>query len=119
MSTLNPLKEQIVKLIFLAFLHCALAFCTSPLSMAQDRSITGSVQSRIGEIELDKGLPATPEMVQKIYDEMDFQRATQAYIWALPIVAMNEWKRAHEEKFGANSFSTSVGSLFFSRLSNF
>ena len=40
-------------------------------------------------------------MVQKIYDEMDFQRATQAYIWALPIVAMNEWKRAHEEKFGA------------------
>jgi hypothetical protein len=45
------------------------------------------------------GLPATPEIVQKIYDEMDFQRATQAYIWALPIVAFNEWKLAHEKVF--------------------
>ena len=32
---------------------------------------------------------------------MDFQRATQAYIWALPIVSMAEWQVVHEEQFSA------------------
>ena len=64
---------------------------------------TGSVDSRIGKIDLLMGLPANAQVEQKIYDELDFQRACQAYIWALPIVAMNEWKRAHEKVFGAKA----------------
>jgi hypothetical protein len=32
---------------------------------------------------------------------MDFQRATQAYIWAVPFVAMAEWKHAHLDEIGA------------------
>lgn len=34
---------------------------------------------------------------------MDFQRATQAYIWAIPIVSFAQWQKAHEETFGASS----------------
>ena len=64
---------------------------------------TGAVDSRIGKIDLLMGLPANAQVEQKIYDELDFQRACQAYIWALPIVAMNEWKLAHEKVFGAQA----------------
>src|SRR5262249_35929189 len=56
---------------------------------------TGAVDTRIGKIDLPMGLPANSDVEKKIYDEMDYQRASQAYIWAIPIVAMNEWKRAH------------------------
>ena len=39
-------------------------------------------------------------------DEMDFQRATQAYIWAVPFVAMAEWKHAHLDEIGATENET-------------
>jgi hypothetical protein len=31
--------------------------------------------------------------VQKLYDERDFQRACQAYLWALPAVSFTAWQR--------------------------
>src|SRR5262245_4236120 len=62
---------------------------------------TGAVDSRIGKIDLVMGLPANAEVERKIYDEMDFQRACQAYIWAVPIVGMNEGKRSHLGPIGA------------------
>jgi len=77
----------------------ALAFITP--SYAAEDATTGTVDTRIGKIELDKGLPANAEVEQKIYDEMDFQRATQAYIWALPVVAFEEWQKANRQVFGA------------------
>ena len=73
-----------------------------PIQAAEDAT-TGTVDTRIGKIELDKGLPANAEVEQKIYDEMDFQRATQAYIWALPVVAFEEWQKANRQIFGASN----------------
>lgn len=70
---------------------------------AAEDATTGTVDTRIGKIELDKGLPANPEVEQKIYDEMDFQRATQAYIWALPVVAFEEWQKSNRQVFGASN----------------
>jgi len=62
------------------------------------------VQTRIGELEFthafEHGYP-TDETVKKLYDEMDFQRACQAYLWALPFVSLAEWQKEHEEVFGA------------------
>ncbi|URK89291.1 hypothetical protein LP421_30875 (plasmid) [Rhizobium sp. RCAM05350] len=47
----------------------------------------GSVaKTPMGDIPLSFGLPADNATIGKLYDEMDFQRATQAYIWAMPIV---------------------------------
>ncbi|MFN5105000.1 MAG: DUF1214 domain-containing protein [Planctomycetota bacterium] len=57
-------------------------------------------ETRIGPLEFDHGLP-TQDTVRKLYDEMDFQRACQAYLWALPIVNIAQWQRAHEKDFGA------------------
>ena len=60
----------------------------------------GTVETRVGKLTFENGYPSR-ETVEELYDEMDFQRATQAYIWALPIVAMAEWQVVHEEQFDA------------------
>jgi hypothetical protein len=63
-----------------------------------------TIQSRMGELEFthdfENGYP-TDETVTKLYDEMDFQRACQAYLWGLPVVSFAEWQKAHEDVFNA------------------
>lgn len=61
----------------------------------------GTVQTRVGSLSFENGYPSR-HTVEELFDVMDFQRATQAYIWSLPIVAMSEWQRAHEEIFKVN-----------------
>lgn len=60
----------------------------------------GTVETRVGKLTFESGYPSR-ESVETLFDAMDFQRATQAYIWALPLVSMAEWQRAHEEQFEA------------------
>jgi hypothetical protein len=50
-------------------------------------ALSDEVQTRIGTLELNaQGLPSQAS-VEKLFDEFDFQRATQSYLWGLPIVA--------------------------------
>src|SRR5262245_6164174 len=69
-------------------------FAASPLAHAQ------TVDTRIGAIELQAGYPSRAS-VERLFDEMDFQRATQAYIWALPAVGFHGLHLAHRNTFGA------------------
>ncbi len=81
----------------------SIAVCLSAaavLGTAVAQAQQNQVQTRIGDLHFDKGLP-TEKTVSKLFDEMDFQRASQAFIWALPIVSIAEWQRAHEQTFGA------------------
>ena len=55
-----------------------------------------AVQTRIGNIEVASGYPSKAG-IDKLTDEMDFQRATQAYIWGLPIVAVTTWRQSREK----------------------
>lgn len=81
-----------------------------PTVMAALLSVTAAqadtIDSRIGPLEFThdfaNGYP-TLETQTKLFDEMDFQRATQAYIWGIPIVAFAQWQKEHEETFGAAS----------------
>lgn len=58
-------------------------------------------ESRIGRLSLDRqGLP-DQATIDLLYDERDFQRACQCYIWALPIVSYAQWQNQHETVFGA------------------
>ncbi len=43
------------------------------------------IETRIGKLDFELGVP-TEETVAKLYDELDFQRACQLYLWALPLV---------------------------------
>ncbi len=60
----------------------------------------GSIESPLGKLDIVNGYP-TEATVRKLYDSMDFQRAVQAYLWALPYVAMGQWQDEQRAKFGA------------------
>ncbi len=68
--------------------------------------MTARYETRIGELafthEFADGYP-TDETVARLYEERDFQRACQAYLWALPIVSMAQWQYAHTVTLGAEN----------------
>ena len=76
---------------------------------------TGSVNTAIGTIQLNKDLPATPGDAAWIFRALDTQFATQAYLWALPIVAYAEWKEA-QTSFGAGGTDLVVYSTYEEKL---
>jgi hypothetical protein len=55
----------------------------SSSGLAQETQQT--VDTRIGKLDFELGVP-TQATVKNLYDQMDFQRACQLYIWALPLV---------------------------------
>ena len=38
-----------------------------------------------------------------MFDELDYQMACQAYLWALPLVSYAQWQMQHRDVFGATS----------------
>src|SRR6476469_2790765 len=68
--------------------------------------IADRVQTRIGPLEFThdfaNGYP-TDETVEKLYDERDFQRACQAYVWSLPAVSFTSWQRGITKELGARN----------------
>ena len=69
---------------------------------AQHLPTTGTVESRLGTLELKNGYP-TDATARKVYDDIDFQRACQAYLWALPLMGMVQWQAEQHNKFGAGN----------------
>src|SRR6516164_2148600 len=59
-----------------------------------------TIDTRVGKLELDIVYP-TKATAEQLYDVMDFQRATQAFIWALPAVSFHALHLAHLNSFGA------------------
>ena len=64
------------------------------------------IETRIGPLEFThdfaNGFP-TDATVQKLYDERDFQRACQAYLWSLPAVSFTTWQRGLTKGLGARN----------------
>ena len=75
---------------------------TEDLIVTSDENLptSGSVESRLGTLDLQNGYP-TATTVEKVFDDIDFQRACQAYLWALPLMAMQQGQSEHLTKFGA------------------
>ena len=74
-----------------------------------------SYDTRIGKLEFtydwQNGNP-TEETVRKLYDEMDFQRAVQTYIWAVPFVSQAQMRSMYVDQFGASTGSIMVLDTF-------
>lgn len=51
-----------------------------------------TIDTRIGKLDFELGVP-TIETTARLYDEMDFQRAVQCYLWGLPTVGLEELKQ--------------------------
>jgi hypothetical protein len=64
------------------------------------------IETRIGPIEFThdfaNGYP-TDATVEKLYDERDFQRGCQAYLWSLPAVSFTSWQRGITKTLGAKN----------------
>jgi len=67
---------------------------------------SATIDSRLGKLEFVAGYPAKGT-VAKLYDELDFQRAVQAYLWALPMASYGAMADAHKA-LGANSHTVVI-----------
>src|SRR6186997_3188723 len=65
-----------------------------------------TIETRIGALEFThdfaNGFP-TDATVEKLYDERDFQRACQAYLWSLPAVSFTALQRGMTKGLGARN----------------
>jgi hypothetical protein len=65
-----------------------------------------NIETRIGRLEFThdfaNGYP-TDATIDKLYDERDFQRACQAYLWSLPAVSFKSWQRGITQQLGARN----------------
>lgn len=60
---------------------------------AQPSTTPESVPTRIGTLDFKNGYPSD-ETARKVFDEIDYQRAVQAYMWAYPVVSFESIRLA-------------------------
>src|SRR5271170_688485 len=57
------------------------------------------IQTPIGPIKLEDSY-FDDNASKRLYDEMDYQRATQAYIWSTPLVSVVTWRDTEGKAYG-------------------
>ena len=57
------------------------------------------ISSPYGTIEIEHNF-ITDESSKKLFDAMDLQRASQAYIWSIPLVGMLTWQKEQDKHYG-------------------
>ncbi len=70
-----------------------------------------SVESRIGTLHYDAGCP-TPDTSRRLFDEMDFQRAVQAYLWAYPAVSFESIRSVAKDDLGMDFLDLGIADNF-------
>ena len=88
------------KNLFAAVFAGALSIATA--QGQQQLPTNGIVNSPAGKLIFKNGYP-TDATVLKLFDEIDFQRASQTYLWSLPLMAMHQWQNEQRDKFGAGN----------------
>lgn len=73
------------------------------------------IETSIGDLYFDHDYPTNPT-VRRLYDTMDFQRACQLYLWALPIVGVARWREAYEQRFDLKKNEVLLVNTFQDRL---
>jgi len=62
-----------------------------------------SLPGRLGQVVMDGELPRRADL-GVVFDELDYQLACQAYLWALPLVSYAQWQSQHRDVFGATDY---------------
>ena len=83
--------KQLMAIMALAL---AITFTAGVQAQAQDDTYPNKVNTHIGELTFDHGIPSE-ETSGKLYYEMDYHRAVQAYLWSLPIVGQAQWRQSY------------------------
>jgi hypothetical protein len=98
--------NRYIQQALLRIVHLRAGFLVLILAFANAAWSGSVVDSRIGELEFTSGYP-TEATVDKLYDELDFQRAVQAYLWAMPFVSYAAATEASLDK-GANNHTVII-----------
>jgi hypothetical protein len=69
---------------------------------AKPAGLAGQQLGGLGDIQLINGYP-NEQTARRLYDELDFQRATQAYLWALPAVGFKALYDAQAKTMGVRN----------------
>ena len=101
-----------MSIVFLLLFGLCLTACTAhsderpnPLDKA---TLTGdeTITTPHGEIKLEDNYIVKGS--QTLFDLMDLQRATQAYIWSTPTVSFKQWDLGQDKAFGATELGDFV-----------
>ncbi|WP_052444224.1 DUF1254 domain-containing protein [Flammeovirga sp. OC4] len=99
------MKKDIIAKVALA--SVLLSGCNTTLptteTVKETKTDSNSMDTRIGKLDFTHGFEngyPTEETVHLLFDEMDFQRATQAYIWATPYVSFLQWQHSFHHELG-------------------
>lgn len=77
-----------------------MAVSLTALAVAQGVPTNGTLDTPIGKLDVKNGYP-TEATTKKLFDEMHFQRAVQAYLWTLPMIGSAQRQNEQHDKFGA------------------
>jgi len=84
-----------ISYIISVILFCGLAITTIH---AQDTT-PDTVKTRLGDLTFERGYPSE-ETKRKVFDEIDYQRAVQTYLWAYPAVSFQTILMSVKENTG-------------------
>ena len=77
-----------------------------------DSTIPDSVEvPRVGALRYELGFP-TPETSRRLFDEMDFQRAVQAYLWGYPAVSFESIRLTLKRDLGIDFNDVGIADNF-------
>ena len=80
------------------FLDSAVALA---LVVAASTAGAQAVDTRLGKLNFENGFPSE-ETTRKVFDEMDYQRAVQAFLWAYPAVSFESIRLATSKDLGTD-----------------
>jgi hypothetical protein len=64
----------------------AVALIVTTMTVSGQTTTPESVKTRIGDLKFEQGYP-TEETARKVFDDIDYQRGVQAYLWAYSAVS--------------------------------
>ncbi len=64
-----------------------------------------TISTPYGNVDLEHSF-ITDESSEKLFDAMDLQRASQAYIWSTPTVSFYTWKIEQDKNYGTGDIGT-------------
>ena len=78
---------------------CMLLITTSGYAQDNYPNTTAKTESPIGTLEYKGGFPTQPT-IDRAFDQLDRQRATQAYLEFMPMTSVNSIFEAHIRDYG-------------------
>ena len=71
-------------------MFCGVMILLTANSVLADETLKTRIGDLTFENSFEHGIP-TAKTAKHLFETIDFQRASQAYIWAIPVVSMYQW----------------------------